>query len=402
MNYKLSFEPNKFCSFYLPFCFDNEIIEFETRKFKYCILKTKYNMIDIYIPSNEIQKLHLSLILNKNKELLALIFDDRVIKRWGEKSWMPEILSRTSIDKALKIDRKYCLITKCIFKNWKNLSFPLRKMRVSMVSNMLTLITSSVIKCEVLTNEIIDNKHNDKLFTYAVCSNDKINFNFEGKLNIGYQNFKIVDEWLHALIKLNEKDFKIDCQATTSIERLDEEKFPPIQLPICGSDILSKCENKDSFFVIFKPNGYLWITRFFELLKRPFLIENVFVLEADKNENYIRFFYPSCENRPYGQEWFSYLEQRPLLFVKFQTTNLSFSELNEIKTVARNESQFIWTKNIMHGAENKEEQELMIYFFNKMKNFKPIINDEEHDELIKKIDATHKPDVSNTIEYYLS
>jgi nucleoside diphosphate kinase len=63
--------------------------------------------------------------------------------------------------------------------------------------------------------------------------------------------------------------------------------------------------------------------------------------------------YPNCKDRPYGLEWMNYLNSGPVIHLKVQTKDIQTVRNCLLK--ARKQSGLIWTRNIVHTAENEWE-----------------------------------------------
>lgn len=288
-----------------------------------------------------------------------------------------------------------------IMKEWKNESFPFRERNKEIWTNFLSLVYSRQVNFNFEVHYLgkLDLSPNDKFFeTNIIASNYKLPQLYLN--NLRYYN---ISEFFNKIKKLFfERDQIIDFQFyqhKLDINHASFEKFREQCDWYYEPDTMTKkdypaprpiAEREEDMaqFVMFKPNGYYWIKKVFDLIGRPIRVTHIFVLQSKDYPDYIKFFYPFCHSRPYGLEWYSYLQERPLIFVRF-ICDISIAEFNWIKNTARTLSKFIWTKNIMHCYENEAEKELMRLFFNKLIRNK-ILLDKEWQLQIDKIENSFK------------
>lgn len=112
--------------------------------------------------------------------------------------------------------------------------------------------------------------------------------------------------------------------------------------------------------IYFKPNGFKTqgLQSFDKALQE---IEIRDLIKIDKITSYLpneciefhKALYPNCEDRPYGNDWFTYLSSGPTQVMWVHCQSLSICR--NIVLNARKYSQILWTRNIAHCPENLSE-----------------------------------------------
>lgn len=308
-----------------------------------------------------------------------------------------------------KLDYNFLSGCYIILKDWKNESFPYRENNKDLWANFFTLIYSREVNFNFDTHflgKLSNLSDNDKFFEYNMLSEKYVYPRFY----INSLRYHSIDDFFLKVKKIffdrdqaihysfyqhkcNPKymtqEFKDSCDWYLGID----DKINDGELIHFDSNLNKIVKNEQ--FMIIKPNGYNWIKTIFDLINRPVKVTDIIILQTKEYTDFIKFFYPYCHSRPYGLEWYSYLQERPLIFVRF-LCDISTEEFNWVKNKARSLSKFIWTKNIMHCYENEAEKTLMRLFYDKITNCRQLLDNEWMNQ-INLIETNFKK--NNTVSY---
>lgn len=134
------------------------------------------------------------------------------------------------------------------------------------------------------------------------------------------------------------------------------------ELPIC----LNNAHLKKYVPIIFKPNGVIKFGLFCDIIKQRNLEAS---FEIDKSylfkysNDMVAHFYENCANRPYGADWYSYLQSGDSLLVWIKCSN--YKEVRSLALEMRVKSQEEFTRNVNHTAENDKEEVVFKEFVSK-------------------------------------
>lgn len=280
------------------------------------------------------------------------------------------------------------------FKDWKNATFPLRNENEMNIKRLLSLICNAKeitmpweyelnerdrkdlvclteVECangkpfcfekkELWTgwlkkkstsnprndrlNELKNKLHNDKGFTMVIHKSDQPNA------------LQFIEEY-KKFIATRDSHLQVEFQ-------LCQEGFDSTRLiafndgtpKFIETERLLHCSehtNNESAYVLIKPHGLMphaikcILNNWHDVRVTDFKMEDTLKMEV------IESLYPNCKNRPYGPEWINYLTSGPVIHINVKCKSLQILRNRMVK--AREESNYIWTRNIVHCSANAEE-----------------------------------------------
>jgi hypothetical protein len=279
-------------------------------------------------------------------------------------------------------------VTGIVLKNYKNMVYPPRQAAVNLIKSFTNLIYGCLLP---ISQKEIKSLLDKKKFNAIDFQNDELLLII---LDDSLSQFKllnllkqvIIDIEIHFyfdMVSMSSLSAFLTSNPLSSYSSFNNLFYSPVPF---DSSLVST-----SIWIMLKPSAFqlkvdkyqaqyffdrlltssnsvdFWLKSYkFEMLPRDMLIQ----------------MYDGCSKRPWGNEWISYLQSAPCLFMQFET-NISNDSINnnyirhrgdfialfrDISLNARNDSMLLYTRNLIHCPENEEESifmdKLMNTFFN--------------------------------------
>lgn len=260
-------------------------------------------------------------------------------------------------------------------------AFSALKDNFNLVYNMGESLSDSIeIWKKYISQEEVDRAkidyHNDRIFTVLASTNYELFSKMKDHFNV-FRNLIIYD-----LASLHPTEYVGSINYAFPMNAVESKK------DFISKRIVTKKDSEDKFLVpiFLKPSGLTFngFESFVSTYRNhSFIYENSYIhefIEIKYNSEVIENFYPNCKNRPYGQEWWTYLASGKSALILFnchksvvlymkkykcseQTAKEQIVKIwRDICVTARIASGLIWTRNVCHCPDSIFELEKNLSF----------------------------------------
>jgi len=240
--------------------------------------------------------------------------------------------------------------------NFKNCIFPLRRQCEEACRALLRFCGCREIEFGCATKRMDQAELDDEIAAEKRYHDDKCFYFIYDPLVV---EFSLLQKVREALIKWNSFSLWLPVSLELDIQL---HALPCSQLESLPNVNYLESMEEETMLLI-KPNGMdgFVLEKLIKLLYLKAVCVDIRHYKYLSVEQF-KSLYPNCLNRVYGEEWYTYTTSGPVAALKLKCFNLN--EIRQLCIQARQESGFIWTKNILHcSADSKEAKENLSVFF---------------------------------------